>query len=62
MAPKEIHYGDYKKLNADNFKTELRQNLASSSKNYENFEKAFLALVDKHALHKSNKIRAKDLS
>ena len=36
-APKEIHYRDYKKFNADDFKTQLRQNLVTSSRNYENF-------------------------
>ena len=42
-APKEIHYRDFKKFNVDDFKTELRQDLATSSGNYENFEQAFLA-------------------
>ena len=30
-APKEIHYRDYNKFNADDCKTELKQNLATSS-------------------------------
>ena len=30
MAPKELHYRDYNKFNAYDFKTELRQNLATS--------------------------------
>ena len=37
-APEEIHYRDYKKFNADDFKTGMKQNLATSSRNYENFE------------------------
>ena len=57
-APKEIHYRDYKKYNAVDFKTALRQNLATSSRNFENFEQAFLALLDKHAPYKSKKKRA----
>ena len=58
IAPKDIHYRDYDKFDADDFKTELRQNLAASSSNYENLEQAFLALLDKHAPYKSKKIRA----
>ena len=57
-APKEIHCRDYKKFNADNFEAEFKQNLATSSRNYENFEKAFLTLLDKHAPYKIKKIRA----
>ena len=30
MAPKELHYRDYNEFNANDFKTELRQNLATS--------------------------------
>ena len=56
-APKEIHYRGYDKFNADDFKTELRQNLATSSRNYENFEQAYLSLSDKHASYKRKKIR-----
>ena len=58
MAPKEINYRDYKKFNADDFKTQLRQNLVTSSRNYENFEQAFLTLLDKLVPYKSKKIRA----
>ena len=36
----------------------MRHNLATNSKNYENFEKAFLVLLDKHAPYKSKNIRA----
>ena len=39
MASKELHYRDYKKFNADDFKTGLKQNLATSSSTYENFNK-----------------------
>ena len=60
-GPKEIHYSDYCKFNADDFKTELKQNLATSSINYENFEQLFLALLDKHAPHKSKKIQANQI-
>ena len=56
-APKEIHCRDYEKFNADNFEAEFKQNLATSSRNYENFEEAFLTLLDKHAPYKSKKIR-----
>ena len=47
-ASKEIKYRDYNKFNADDFKTELRQKLGTSSSKYEGFEQAFLALLDKH--------------
>ena len=57
MAPTELHYRDYKKFNDDS-KTGLKQNLATNSSTYENFEQAFLALLDKHAPFKSKKIRA----
>ena len=30
-APKVLHYRDYNESNADDFKTELKQNLANSS-------------------------------
>ena len=43
-TPKELHYRDYNIFNAHNFKTELKQNLGTSSSNYENLEQAFLAL------------------
>ena len=46
-ASKEIHWRDYNKFKADVFKIELGQNLATSSSNYENFEQAFWALLDK---------------
>ena len=36
MAPKELHHRDYNIFNADDFKTELKQNLATSSSNYKN--------------------------
>ena len=35
-------------LMQDDFKTELRLNLATSISNYENLLKAFLALLNKH--------------
>ena len=57
-APRELHYRDYNKSDADDFKTELKQDLATSSSNYQNFEQAFLALLDKHAPYNSKKIRA----
>ena len=37
-APGEIHYRYYEKFNVDDFKIELSQNLATSSRNYESFE------------------------
>ena len=33
-APRELHYRDYNKSDADDFKTELKQDLATSSSNY----------------------------
>ena len=36
----------------------MRQNFAISSRNYENFEQAFFALLDKHDPYKNKKIRA----
>ena len=39
-ATKVLYYRDYNKINADNFKTELKQNLA------ENLEQAFSVLLD----------------
>ena len=36
----------------------MRQNLATSTSSYENFEQAFLALLNKHAPYESKKIRA----
>ena len=59
-APKELHYIDFNKFNADDFKTELKQNLTTSGSNYEYFEQTFLALLDKHA--KSKKIRGNQVS
>ena len=56
-VPTEIHYRAYKKFNAYDFKAELRQNLATSCRNYENFEEAFFLLLDKHAPYKSKKRR-----
>ena len=58
MAPREHHYRDYNIFHANNFKTELKQNLVTSSNIYENFEQAFLALLDKYARYKSKKMRA----
>ena len=55
-APKEIHR-DYNKFNVDDFKTKLKQYLATSSSNYKHFEQAFLALLGKHSPYKSEKIR-----
>ena len=57
-ALRKIHYSYYDKFNADAFKTELRKSLATSSSNYESFEQAFLASLDKLASYKSKKIRA----
>lgn len=48
MAPKELHYRDYNKFDADDFKTELKQNVATKGSNYKNSEQKFLALLDKH--------------
>ena len=62
MAPKEIHYRDYNKFNADDFKAELRQNFVTSNNNYETLEQTFLALLDKHAPYDSEKIRADQVS
>ena len=36
VTPKELHYRDYNIFNADDFKTELKANLATSSSNYKN--------------------------
>ena len=58
MTSKEIHYGGSNKFTGDDFKTELRQNLSTSSSKYQNFEQAYLALLDKRSLNKSKKIRA----
>ena len=58
MAPKEIHYRDYKTFNVDGFKTELRPNLSTSSINHKSFEQPLLALLDKHVLYKRKRIRA----
>ena len=55
-APKEFHYRGYNKFNADDFKTELKKTLATSSTNYKNFEQIFLALLDKHALYKNKTV------
>ena len=55
-APKEMDYRDYNKFNTDDFKTELKQNLAASNSNYENFEQAFSASLDKYAPCKSKTI------
>ena len=40
-VPRELYYRDYNKSDADDFKTELKQDLATSSSNYQNFEQAF---------------------
>ena len=55
-APKELDNRDYNKSNTDDFKSKLKQNLATSSSNYANFEQAFLASFDKHAPYKSKAI------
>ena len=57
-APKKLFIIGIKKNNADDFKTELKRNLATNSSNYENCKQAFLALLDKHVPYKSKKIRA----
>lgn len=56
-APKELHYRDYNRFNADDFEFELKQKLAANNSNYENFELAFLALLDKYIPCESQKIR-----
>ena len=40
-APKEIHYRDFDKFNRDDFKTDLRQQLAAIGITYENLEQEF---------------------
>ena len=55
-APKGFNYRDYNKLNADDFTTEFKKNLATNSGNYENFEQPFLGLLDKHVPFKNKKI------
>ena len=42
-APKELYYRDYNKSNGDNFKTGLKQNLATNNSNYE--------ILNKHSKH-----------
>ena len=60
-APKEIYYRDYNEFNADNFKTELKQNFAISSSDYENFEKAFKGTnITKITLLDNNKVISDD--
>ena len=49
---KEIH------CRAEFIKTDLRQNLGTSSSNYKNFEQTFFVLLDKHAPYKRKKIQA----
>ena len=57
-APKQLHYRNHNKFNAVDLKIGYEQNLAANSSNFENFEQAFLALIDKHAPNKSKNIRA----
>ena len=59
-APKKLRYRN-KKFYADDFKTELNENLASSSSTYGNFKQAFLALLDKHASYKRQTVYDKNL-
>ena len=40
-APKEIQYRDFDKFNRDDFKTDLRQQLAAIGITYENLEQEF---------------------
>ena len=35
-TPKDLHHRDYNIFSGDDFKTELKQNLATSSSNYKN--------------------------
>ena len=60
-APTELHYKDYNKFNADDSKSELKENLATSGSNYKYFEQAFLAFFDKRAPYKSEKIRVNQI-
>ena len=47
-VPKEHHYKYYNKFNANNgLKTDLMQNLATSSSNYKSFEQLFFTLLSK---------------
>ena len=47
-VPKEHHNKDYNKYNTNNdLKTELMQDLGTSSSNYESFEQPFLSLLNK---------------
>ena len=55
-APKKL-----RTFYADDFKTELNENLASSSSTYDNFKQAFLALLDKHASYKRQTVYDKNL-
>ena len=57
-APKQLHYRNHNKFNGVDLKIGYEQNLAANSSNFENFEQAFLALIDKHAPNKSKNIRA----
>ena len=59
-APKKLRYRNNKKFYADDFKTELNENLASSS-TCDNFKQAFLALLDKHASYKRQTVYDKNL-
>ena len=36
----------------------MRQNLATTSSNYKNFEQTFLAVLDKHTSHERKKMQA----
>ena len=40
----------------------MRKNLATSKRNYENFEQEFLVLLDNHAPYKSKQTRANQVS
>ena len=57
--PKEILYRNYKKLNSDNFKLELKNALDSkNATNYELFESIFLEILNNYAPLKRKFVRA----
>ena len=57
--PKEIIYRDYKNFNEDNFNEEIRKKCSIHRiKNYEDFEKNYLDVLDKQAPRKKKILRA----
>ena len=60
-APRLIKYRDYKKLNQNQFKNELKEKLNLPNKsilNYEKFQEIFMNLLNKHAPMKEKAVRA----